>query len=153
MRNRCVRAVLLMAAAAVPAASARADATYQPAVQGVPAMPVEVGSSDQNGNVLPVSPASPLPTKSGSYTALGCQALPSLASAAGFTSVPAGATLADIQVAGQNVNYRDDGTPPTASVGLTIYAGAPSFPYSGNLNAIQFIQTAATATGLVCFYK
>lgn len=117
-----------------------------------------ISSSSLVGTVManqgtPNSAPNAWPTKTGSYVPLGCQVLPSMVSATGFTSVPSGATLADIQVAGQNVNYRDDGTAPTASVGLTLYAGAPFYPYSGSLSAIQFIQQAATATGQVCFYK
>jgi len=64
MRNRRVSAALLVAAAIVPDMSAWADPTYQPAVQGVAAMPVEIGSSDQNGHVVPSSSANPLPTMS-----------------------------------------------------------------------------------------
>ncbi|HEX3884757.1 MAG TPA: hypothetical protein VHW66_19040 [Stellaceae bacterium] len=41
---------------------AMADATYQAAVQGLPAAPVEMGTSDQQGHVIPTSPANPMPT-------------------------------------------------------------------------------------------
>lgn len=87
------------------------------------------------------------------YQRLGCQSLPSMATATGFTAVPAGATLAEVQMAGENVNFRDDGTAPTASTGLTLFPGA-LFPYTAQpLSAIEFIQQTATATGWVCFYK
>jgi hypothetical protein len=65
MGIRRVRTPLLVAAAMLPAvATAWADPTYQPAVQGVPAVPVESGSSDQSGHVVPTSSANPLPTMS-----------------------------------------------------------------------------------------
>ena len=82
MRNRRVSAALLLAAAAVPAA-AWADPTYQPAQQAVPAAPVEVGSSDQNGHVLPVNTSQPLPTESFSDRAASVPVLSTAAYAAG----------------------------------------------------------------------
>lgn len=85
-------------------------------------------------------------------TPLGCQQITSLSSAAGFSSVPAGATLASIAVENEPVRYRDDGTAPTSSVGTLLPPGGP-WPYTGSLSAIEFIQTAASATVDVCFYK
>lgn len=67
-------------------------------------------------------------------------------------TVPAGAKYATITVEGNAVRWRDDGTSPTASVGTLVQAGT-SFTYSGPLSAIQFIQTAATATLDVNYYK
>jgi hypothetical protein len=83
MRNRRVSAALLMAAAIVPAAAASADPTYQPAVQGVPAAPVEVGSSDQSGHVVPASSANPLPTLWFGDRVVGVPAVSTSAYAAG----------------------------------------------------------------------
>ena len=87
-----------------------------------------------------------------SYTALGCQQITSLASAAPFASVPTGAKLATVTPEVQPVRYRDDGTAPTASIGPLLYPGLV-WSYSGPLASIQFIQTAASATIDVCFYK
>ena len=86
------------------------------------------------------------------YTALGCQQITSLASAAPFASVPTGAKLALVTPEVQPVRYRDDGTAPTAAIGPLLYPGLV-WSYSGALSAIQFIQTAASATLDVCFYK
>jgi hypothetical protein len=92
----------------------------------------------------------------GSWQPLGCAPLPSMASAVFLNTIaggiPNGATLVDIQVTTQNVNYRDDGVAPTATTGLTIFAGSPWLPYYGALQNLQLIQVAATATGYVCFY-
>jgi hypothetical protein len=87
-----------------------------------------------------------------SYTALGCQQITSLASAAPFASVPTGAKLATVTPEVQPGRYRDDGTAPTASIGPLLYPGLV-WSYSGPLASIQFIQTAASATIAVCFYK
>lgn len=89
----------------------------------------------------------------GSYTVLGFQQLSSLSSATKLT-VPDGANIAVIEVnsGGQSVRWRDDGTAPTASVGTELLPGS-QLTYSGNLAAIQFIQTAASATLNVSYYK
>jgi len=108
--------------------------------------PLPVSPTNSSGAPLYVVPA-PYP-----YTALGCQQITSLASAAPFASVPTGAKLAVVTPEVQPVRYRDDGTAPTASVGPLLYPGLV-WSYSGALSAIQFIQTAASATLDVCFYK
>ena len=115
---------------------------------------VDVSSS----NPLPVTPsntsAAPLYVADApySYTALGCQQITSLSAAAPFASIPTGAKLATVTPEVQPVRYRDDGTAPTASIGPLLYPGLV-WSYSGPLASIQFIQTAASATIDVCFYK
>jgi hypothetical protein len=81
---------------------------------------------------------------------LGYQQITSL-SASTVLTVPAGATLALIVPETQNVRWRDDGTAPTASIGMPIFVGA-SLSYDGNLKNIQFIQQAASATLNVSYY-
>ncbi|HEY1794928.1 MAG TPA: hypothetical protein VGG57_02290 [Stellaceae bacterium] len=83
MRHRRVSAALLMAASIVPAAAAWADLNYQPAMQGVPAAPVEVGWSDQSGHVVPASTARPLPTESFSDRTVSVPAVSASAYASG----------------------------------------------------------------------
>lgn len=65
----------------------------------------------------------------------------SLGSAVGFASVPASASAALIYVEAGNIRWRDDGTAPTATVGMPVSAGQ-AFVYSGPLSAIQFIEQA-----------
>lgn len=84
-------------------------------------------------------------------TPLGYQQITSLSSAATLT-IPIGATIALIAVEGGAIRYRDDGTAPTATVGMPIAAGQ-EFQYTGNLAALQFIQQSATATLDVLYYK
>ena len=81
---------------------------------------------------------------------LGYQQITSLSSAAGLT-VPQGATLALIVPETQNVRWRDDGTNPTASVGMPIFVGA-SLSYDGDFNKIKFIEEAASAKLNISYY-
>jgi hypothetical protein len=76
-----------------------------------------------------------------------------LATATNLPNIPATATIVEIWVQGTgSVMYRDDGTPPTASVGLgTITAGTP-FQYAGALSAIQFITASGSPSLAVGYY-
>lgn len=56
-----------------------------------------------------------------------------------------GANAAMLQVEAAQIRWRDDGTDPTASVGMLMSPGDPPFPYSGNLSAIKFIRVSATS--------
>lgn len=84
-------------------------------------------------------------------TPMGYQQITSLSAATGLT-VPTGATLALIQAESQNVRWRDDGTNPTASVGMYIVVDTV-LSYTGKLSAIKFIQTAASATLNIAYYR
>lgn len=82
---------------------------------------------------------------------LGYQQITNLSAAVGLT-VPTGATLALIQAETQNVRWRDDGTNPTASVGMYIVADS-ILPYTGKLSAIKFIQATASAKLNITYYR
>jgi hypothetical protein len=96
-----------------------------------------------------------LPTKElpYTYTALGYQQITAgtLASATALT-VPTGATIAEVCVDTAPVRYRDDGTAPTASVGMPAAAGT-CFAYSGALAAIQFILASGSPVLNVSYYR
>lgn len=81
---------------------------------------------------------------------LGFQQITDLSSSIGLT-VPSGATLALIVPEAQNVRWRDDGTAPTASVGMPVFVGA-SLSYDGDLNRIRFIQETASAKLNISYY-
>lgn len=81
---------------------------------------------------------------------LGYQQITSLSSATGLT-IPQGTTLALIVPETQNVRWRDDGTNPTASVGMPIFVGA-SLSYDGDLNRIKFIESTSGAVLNIAYY-
>ena len=108
-------------------------------------------SSDQHDNRASIPVRVVMGGVGSTTTPLGYQQITSLANPTGL-AVPAGATTAVLEVSGQAVRYRDDGTAPTATVGMPVPAGQ-QISYSGNLAAIQFIQQAASATLDVLFYR
>lgn len=82
----------------------------------------------------------------------GFEQVTALSSAAALTAAQtAKANCVVLCARDQAVNYRDDGTDPTATVGITLAVGVP-FTYDGDLSAIKFIQAAATAKLDVAYY-
>lgn len=103
--------------------------------------------------------ANPLPVTAGPYQASPSSTANSdqhnlAITAATSLTVPADALAAQVCVTGTKVNYRWDGTAPTASVGQPLLSGQCFFFAGRNiLAALQFIQTAATATLDVTYSK
>lgn len=91
-------------------------------------------------------------TTPGTLTPLAGGQMSLTVSSAAALTIPGGANVALIQALTQNVRWRDDGTAPTASVGLQLLAGDEMF-YTGDLSAIQIIQEAATAEVNVLYYR
>jgi hypothetical protein len=69
----------------------------------------------------------------------------------GLTPPAEGASTALINVAGQNVRWRDDGTDPTSTVGMLLVVG-DEFSYQGDLTKIKFIEVTAGAELNVSYY-
>ena len=67
-------------------------------------------------------------------------------------SEPPSAKFAEICVEGQSARYTDDGTTPTASIGIPVTVGT-CFQYAGPLAAFQIIGQAAGGTIDVSYYK
>lgn len=67
-------------------------------------------------------------------------------------TVPPGAKYAQINVNGTDMRYRDDGTDPTATVGMPVAQGAGWF-YSGPLSDLTFIAQSGSGTLDVSYYK
>lgn len=101
---------------------------------------------DTPGQILPGNES----VAPGALRCFGYQQITSL-SAATSLSVPTGALIALIQPEVADVRWRDDGTAPTASVGMYLGQGA-TLPYTGNLNAVQFIQVSAGAKLNISYY-
>ena len=83
-------------------------------------------------------------------TPMGYSQITSLSSAVGLNAKNGRWAL--IQAVGQNVRWRDDGTDPTASVGMILYAGQ-TLPYYGDIKKIRLIETAASAEVNVVVYN
>ncbi len=85
---------------------------------------------------------------------LGYQRITVLSASAGFSNVPDGAELVIVTAETQAVRWRDDGTPPTATIGYPLPLNA-ELQYSGGkaaIEALRFIEQAASATLHACFY-
>jgi hypothetical protein len=89
---------------------------------------------------------------------MGYQQITSLSAASGLT-VPTQdkqgnkkqPTFALIVAESQGVRWRDDGTAPTASIGMPLAVGVP-LQYDGDLNGIRFIEQAASAKLNISYY-
>lgn len=91
------------------------------------------------------------PTTEATLKPLGYEQITSLAASQSLT-VPTGARLAVLICETQAVRWRDDGTDPTASVGMPLAVGV-QFTYSGNLAEIEIIEQTASAKLNVSYYK
>jgi hypothetical protein len=82
---------------------------------------------------------------------LGYQQITNVSAAVGLT-IPVGTAFALIQAESQNVRWRDDGTDPTATVGMVLMAGS-TLEYDGSSFAsIKFIEVAASAKLNISYY-
>jgi hypothetical protein len=85
----------------------------------------------------------------------GHQQITSVSAAVGLTAPttrgPVNAAI--IKAQGKDVRWRDDGTNPTASIGILLATTDPPLEYTGDLSAIKFIETAASATLDVSYYE
>jgi len=84
-------------------------------------------------------------------TPMGFEQVTGLSSAKGLT-VPPGARMAVLSCVTQAVTWRDDGTAPTSTVGVHLPVNTP-FSYTGNLNALQFIEVTTSAEISVSYYS
>lgn len=86
-------------------------------------------------------------------TALGYQQISAITlNAATALTVPTGAHTAFIQCETLDVRWRDDGTNPTASVGMILQAGQ-TLVYSVTSFPIKFIRTGTTSVLNVTYYS
>lgn len=83
---------------------------------------------------------------------LGFTAIADLSAAVGLGTIPTGATMALIQPETKSIRFRDDGTDPTSSAGHLLAAG-DTLEYDGDLSAIKLIETEASASVNVTFYR
>ncbi len=69
-----------------------------------------------------------------------------------FPAIPQGASFALISAEAQAVRWRDDGTPPTATIGYPLAAGNELRYDANGLSRLRFIQQVAGAILNVTFY-
>lgn len=98
------------------------------------------------GERLPLSATTP-----NNDAPLGYQQLTAITAATALT-VPTGARYAVLVAEAQNVRWRDDGTAPTATVGMLLTTSAPAFIYCGKLSAVNVIAATAGAILNVAYY-
>lgn len=86
---------------------------------------------------------------------VGFQQITSLSAASGLTVPKDGngrpANRAIVHTETQAVRWRDDGTAPSATVGMRLTVGSELL-YDGDLTAIKFIEEAASAKLNVSYY-
>lgn len=86
-------------------------------------------------------------------TPLGYSQIAATGAAATLGTIPAGANMAVISVETAAIRWRDDGTPPTASIGMPIAAAAAPLDYYGNLGAFEIIAQTGSPVVNVNFYR
>jgi hypothetical protein len=82
---------------------------------------------------------------------LGYQQITNLAAAVGLV-VPAGARFAIIQAEAANIRWRDDGTNPTATVGIRLLQD-DTYGREEDLKAVKFIQETLGGILNVAYYE
>lgn len=127
---------------------------YLPDTEELTGLALNVSPVDGSGAAI--SPTNPLPVTGSNGVPLagaqplGYQQITSLAVSTALT-VPADAKIAVVIAEGNSVRWRDDGVAPTALIGMPLPI-ASILNYDGDLDAIRFIQTAATASINVSYY-
>lgn len=91
-------------------------------------------------------------TVQGFLEPVGYTQITDVSSAVGVGTIPVGTKLAMIQPTAQNVRWRDDGSSPTATVGMLLVAN-DMLVYSGPLASIKFFEAAGGAKLNISFYK
>ena len=119
---------------------------------------------NQDGSVIPIvavqgsaaAGAAPIaanatPVVNASLTPKGFQQYTSTGTAFALSPIPTGARIALIQSEAQVMRWRDDGTGPTATVGMNLPVGS-ALEYDGDLTALRFIAATAGAILNVSYY-
>ena len=86
----------------------------------------------------------------GNVKPMGWERITALSAAVGLT-VPVGARIALLIAETQAVRFRDDGTNPTATIGMPIFVNTP-FWYNGDLSAFKVIEQAVSASLDILYY-
>lgn len=85
-------------------------------------------------------------------SALGYTQITNLAAAVGVGTIPAGSESIVLQCETQDTRYRDDGTDPTATVGMLLKVGTFYEFTVGQIARMKFIESAASAKLNISYY-
>lgn len=80
----------------------------------------------------------------------GCAQITNVSASTGISPVDR-SVVALIQAESQTVRWRDDGVAPTTTVGNRLFAD-DTLIYTGDMNALKFIEEAASAKLNIAFY-
>lgn len=94
---------------------------------------------------MPPNPQGKVEILDAPFAAVGAQTRNATLSSAVTLTAPAGANTLWMSVETQNVRLRFDGTDPTATVGLLLYAGQTYILVVSAAQAIKLIEVAASA--------
>lgn len=78
--------------------------------------------------------------------------LASLGTSTSLTGIPTGVLITLIQAEGDDLRWRDDGTDPTAAIGMLL-ADGQTLVYNGNPSEIEIIETTGSGIANVSFYR
>ena len=92
-------------------------------------------------------------TLPGAATSAGTGQMGLTVATATSLTIPAGTKAAQITVEGESVRCRDDGVAPTASTGVLYPVATVLVEWMPALAGLQCIQTTATATLDVAYYR
>jgi hypothetical protein len=84
--------------------------------------------------------------------ALGYVQVTAVSAAVGVGDIPAGTTLIIVIPESQAVRWRDDGTDPTAAVGMPLAVGAVLEYTGAQMARLKFFEQAASAKLNITFY-
>jgi len=87
----------------------------------------------------------------GNVEPVGYQQITDVSSSVALT-VATDADIALIQAQDQDVRWRDDGVAPTTTVGMILQSGLDIW-YTGDLTALLFIETVASAKLNISYYN
>lgn len=119
------------------------------------AAPVWLADDDGAPIPLPTAAASDASgaAKTAVYQPRGYQRVTATGSAFALPSVPAGARRVIVQAEAQALRWRDDGTDPTATVGMTIPAGGELRYDGANMGAMRLIAATSGAIANIIYYS
>lgn len=116
--------------------------------QQLDAIPVFLVQPDTNtsGNLAPLIAGAQ------TYAAGGYRQMTGITASTGLPTPPANTRRAIIQAEAQAIRWRDDGTAPTATVGMVIPAGGELRYDGADMSAIKLIQVTTGAIANVSYY-